>query len=161
VASPPSLTTLLETIVGAGVELVLVGGLAAAAQGAPIATFDVDVVHRRTPENVARLLAVIATIDARYRGHTDVRRPTHAILSGSGRSLLMTTLGPLDVLGVIEGGRDYDALLPDTVDIPFRGHSVRVLSLATIVVLKRASTRPKDRAALPILEETLRRKGVD
>lgn len=31
------------------VELVLVGVLSAVMQGAPVATFDVDVVHRRTP----------------------------------------------------------------------------------------------------------------
>jgi hypothetical protein len=53
------LTTLLERLVAAEVEVVLVGGLAAVVQGAPITTFDVDVVHRRTEENalVSRVAA--------------------------------------------------------------------------------------------------------
>jgi hypothetical protein len=37
---------------------------------------------------------------------------------------------------------------------------VRVLDLAAIVELKRGSTRPKDQLALPVLEETLRRRGT-
>jgi len=37
------------------VETIVVGGVAAVLQGAPIATFDLDLVHRRSEENVARL----------------------------------------------------------------------------------------------------------
>ena len=51
--------------------LVLVGGLAAVVQGAPIATLDVDIVHRRTPENVDRLIAFLASTGARYRNRPD------------------------------------------------------------------------------------------
>lgn len=155
----PSLTTIVETLAAANVEFVLVGGLAAAAQGAPIATFDVDVVHRRTEDNVGRLLGALSSIDAHYRGRApgDVLRPTAEILRGTGHSLLVTTLGPLDVLGAIEGGRDYDALLPDSTSIQLRGHEVRVLKLELLVELKRQSTHPKDLAKLPLLEEALRR----
>jgi hypothetical protein len=70
--------------------------------------------------------------------------------------LLKTNLGPLDVLGAIEGGRDYDALLPTSHRIRIAGHSVYVLDLATLIELKRGSTRPKDQLVLPVLEETLR-----
>ena len=42
------LSTLLERLLASDVELVLVGGLAAVVQGAPITTLDVDIVHRRT-----------------------------------------------------------------------------------------------------------------
>jgi len=42
------LTTLLERLLATDVEFVLVGGLAAVVQGAPISTFDIDIVHRRT-----------------------------------------------------------------------------------------------------------------
>ncbi len=154
----PALTTLLTTLATGGVELIVVGGLAAVAQGAPITTHDVDIVHRRTEENISRLLAVLSSVDARYRGHGDkVLRPTADILRGTGHSLLSTAMGPLDVLGAIEGGRDYDALLPNSIAIELAGHELRVLSLRTIVELKRASTHPKDQRMLPILEETLRR----
>lgn len=154
-----SLTTLLAELLAADVELILVGGLAAAAQGAPIATFDVDIVHRRTPDNVARLLAVLDRLGAVYRGRPGGPEltPTAALLGGLGHSLLMTRLGPLDVLGAIEGGRDYDRLVNESAVVELAGRPLRVLRLETIVELKRASSHAKDRARLPILEETLRR----
>jgi hypothetical protein len=68
-ASPPQrLTTLLARLAESGTEFVLVGGLAAVAQGAPLATVDVGVVPRREPANVERLLAFLDAVDARYRG---------------------------------------------------------------------------------------------
>ena len=40
-----------------GVDFILVGGVAAALQGAPIMTFDVDVLHSDDAHNLTRLLA--------------------------------------------------------------------------------------------------------
>lgn len=37
-----------------GVEFIVVGGVAAGAQGAARLTLDLDVVYRRTPENLTR-----------------------------------------------------------------------------------------------------------
>ena len=45
---------LLEALADARVEFVVIGGIAAVLHGAPIVTRDVDIVHRTTPENVAR-----------------------------------------------------------------------------------------------------------
>jgi hypothetical protein len=144
------------------VEFVVVGALAAVVQGAPLVTSDVDIVHRRTPENVRRLVAVLVNqLDARYRGQFDrILRPTEETLTGTGHSLLQTKLGPLDVLGAIEGGRDYDVLRPRSLRVELEGHAVYVLGLEAIVEIKRGSTRRKDQLALPVLEETLRRSSI-
>ena len=155
----PALTDLLATLASSRVELIVVGGLAAVAQGAPITTHDLDIVHRRTEDNLERLLAVLGDLDAQDRGHHHhVLRPTAEILRGRGHSLLMTRLGPLDVLGEIEGGRDYDVLVPDSIEIAVAGHPIRVLRLETIVEIKRASKHAKDQRMLPLLEETLKRR---
>jgi hypothetical protein len=158
-ASPVELTTLLARLAASRVEFILVGGLAAVAQGAPLTTHDVDIVHRRTPANVEALLALLAALGARYRGHPPGQelRPTRDALLGPGHSLLMTDLGPLDLLGAIEGGRGYEALLPDAIEIEVGGSSVRVLGLAALVELKRGATHPRDRLTLLVLEATLRR----
>lgn len=153
----PSLESLIETLAKSDVEFIVVGLLAAVAQGAPVTTHDLDIVHRRTPENIAKLVDVLVNrLDARYRGRADVLRPTAEILAGSGHSLLKTSLGPLDVLGAIEGGRDFDTLLPASRRIEISGHAVYVLGLETLIELKRGSTRLKDQLVLPVLEETLR-----
>jgi hypothetical protein len=94
----PSLESLLATLATSDVEFIVVGMLAAVAQGAPVTTHDLDIVHRRTSENVARLVELLVNkLDAKYRGRTDVLRPTEEILAGTGHSLLKTNLGPLDV----------------------------------------------------------------
>jgi hypothetical protein len=152
---------LLARLANSGVDFVLVGALAAVAQGAPLTTQDVDVVHRRTPENVDRLLAFLAQVNARYRGHPAVPplHPTREALLGPGHQLLMTDLGPIDVLGVVEGGRGFDELVPAAAVIGVAGATIRVLGLSMLAELKRGSTSPKDRLTLAILEETLRKAG--
>jgi hypothetical protein len=154
-----NLTSLVEFLLSEEVSFVLVGGLAAVAQGAPLTTQDVDIVHDRTPENLDRLMAALGKLDARYRGRApdSPLPPNRDALMMTGHSLLMTRLGPLDCLGAIEGGRDYDALVPLSVEVELDGHRLHVLGLETIVAIKRESTELKDRLALPILEATLRR----
>ena len=155
------LTTLLESLLAARVEVVLVGGLAAVVQGAPLTTFDVDVVHRRTEENVDRLVAFLTSVGARYRGRSGPPLPpSRSALLGPGHSLFMTDLGPLDALGAIEGGADYEQLLPESLALSIGERTVHVLSLAKIVALKRASSDPKDKLRLPVLEAVLRRRGT-
>lgn len=158
---PPDLTTLLARLATSRVEFVLVGALAAVAQGAPLTTHDVDVVHERTPENVEKLLAVLGTLNARYRGHPaePPLRPTRENLLGPGHQLLATDLGPLDVLGAIEGGRGFADLVPESTTIKVGGAPVRVLRLSALAELKRGSKAPKDQLTLAVLEETLRRTG--
>jgi hypothetical protein len=156
---PATLTTLLARLAATGTEFVLVGGLAAVAQGAPLTTVDVDVVHRREPGNARRLHDFLVAIDARYRGQPAGRvlRPTLESLLGDGHQLLATSLGQLDVLGAIEGGRDFESLLPDTVELEVEGQKIRVVRLETLAALKRGADDPKSRYVLAILEATLQR----
>ncbi len=152
------LTTLLEVLSHAKVDFVLVGGLAAVTQGAPVTTLDVDIVHSLQPANVDRLIALLESLDARYRGRGDVLRPSRADLLAGGHVLLMTRLGPLDVLGQIEHGKRFEDLVGDSITVELRGRAVRVLRLETLVALKRESKHEKDRAVLPTLEKTLARQ---
>jgi predicted nucleotidyltransferase len=152
-----NLSVILEGLLEAGVEFILVGGLAAVVQGAPITTIDVDIVHKQSSENISKLFAFLKSVDAYYRRLDDkLIEPKEVDISGKGHVLLTTRLGPLDVLAVIEEGRRYEDLLESTVEIEFRGHNLRVLDLKMLIQLKRASTDLKDRQRLPVLEETLR-----
>jgi hypothetical protein len=55
---------ILATLVRERVEFIVVGGAAAVLQGAPITTQDIDIVHRRTPDNAERLAAALELLDA-------------------------------------------------------------------------------------------------
>ena len=138
------------------VEFVVVGGISAILRGAPVATLELDIVHRRTPENVRRLLAALRSIDARFRHDPRGLVPDERHLLGPGHNLLQTTCGPLDALGAIENGLSWDDLLPDSEEMRVGPDlSARVLSLRRLVELKAASGRPKDLAVLPTLRATL------
>jgi len=151
------LSAILEGLLAAGVDFILVGGLAAVVQGAPVTTMDVDIVHNQSPENIARLLAFLESVGAFHRRPDDkIIKPQKGDISGKVHALFTTRLGPLDVLAVIEESRDFGDLFKHTVSIEFRGYTIRVLDLKMLIQLKRASRDPKDRQRLPILEETLR-----
>jgi hypothetical protein len=151
------LSAILEGLAKAGVEFILVGGLAAVVQGAPVTTMDVDIVHHQSPENIARLLAFLKSVGATHRRPDDkVIEPKESDLSGMDQALFKTRIGPLDVLAVIEQGKAYPDLIEHTVAIDFRDHKLLVLDLEMLVQLKKVSADARDRQRLPVLEETLR-----
>ncbi|RPI79727.1 MAG: hypothetical protein EHM45_01775 [Desulfobacteraceae bacterium] len=153
----PNLSLALDELLKAGVDFILVGGLAAVVQGAPVTTMDVDIVHNQSPENIDKLLAFLDSVDAFYRRLDDkLIKPKRDELSGKGHALFTTRLGPIDVLAVIEEGRSYNDLLDYTVKIDFRGHTLRVLDLKMLIDLKKNSTDLKDKQRLPVLKATLR-----
>jgi predicted nucleotidyltransferase len=151
---------LLRLLARHGVEHVVVGGVAAVLQGAPILTRDLDIVHSRSPDNIRRLLAALAEVHAFYRTRTDRRfEPGEAELASPGHQLLSTDLGDLDLLGTVGEGRVFDDLLGRTVRFKLSGASVTVLDLAAIIELKEALGRDKDRAVLAVLRQVLAGRG--
>jgi hypothetical protein len=146
----------LEVLARAEVELVVVGMTAAILQGAPMLTNDLDVVHRRTPENVDRLLLALTQLDAVYRTDDRRLRPKASILSGPGHNLFRTRVGDLDCLGTIDENLTYEDLVPDSVLIDLGGGaSCRALGLERVIQVKQRAGRPKDLAAMPVLLATL------
>jgi hypothetical protein len=149
---------LLRALTSAGVEFVVVGGISAVLQGAPLLTYDLDVVHRRTPENIDRLLNVLAEVGARYRIRTDLS-PQRSHLQSEGHQLLATNLGPLDLLGTIFEG-DYEQLAPKSIELEIEaGLRLRVLSLEAYLREKSRLKNPKDTAAAAILRSVLKERG--
>ena len=146
---------LLRVLCTHNVEFILVGGLAAVLQGAPIITGDLDIVHRRTPENASRLMAALANLDAVYRLDPRRLRPTVSHLLGPGHALLATRFSDLDVLGTIFADTPYEGLLSDTIEIELDDVTIRVLRLERLIQAKEFAGRPKDLAVLPALRAAL------
>jgi len=152
---------MVRALYDAGVEFLVVGGVAAVLNGAPVNTFDVDVVHRRTTENVERLMPVLEEMDAVYRIQPERRlRPAKPALLSAGHQNLITKYGPLDLLGSIGRDMSYVDLLPHSTEMVIaEGIRVYILNLETLIELKEQLGGEKDRAMLPILRGVLERKG--
>jgi len=123
---------------------------------------DADIVHNQSSVNVSKLYAFLKSIDAIYRRPDDkIIVPKIEDFSEKGHALLSTRLGPLDVLAFIEQGKTYEDLLENSVKIEFRGHTIHVLDIKTMIEIKKDSKDPKDMRRLPVLEETLRQLEKD
>jgi hypothetical protein len=153
----PDFLAILQVLSEHHVDFIVIGGVCAVLHGAPLATFDIDIVHSRAPENVERLHAALLSLDTYYREHGERRLvPQIAHLTGPGHHLLMTRAGPLDVLGEVTWGRVYDDLLGQTVEFEIeRGLRIRALSLPALISMKEKTGREKDLAVLPLLRSTL------
>jgi hypothetical protein len=153
-----SFARILETLEKHEVAYVVVGGVAAVLQGAPVTTFDIDALVKVDAANIARLAAALVELDARYREHADLK-PTREDLAAGGHLLLMTNSGPFDVLGFIGGGKRYEDVADRAVSIDVGTLSLRVLPLETLIEEKKALGRDKDLAVLRLLEAVQRRKS--
>ncbi|HVN87336.1 MAG TPA: hypothetical protein VMW17_21080 [Candidatus Binatia bacterium] len=151
---PTDFAAVLATLRRHRVRFVLVGGVAAVVEGAPIATFDLDVVPDRDARNIDRLEEALSALRAHYRERPDLG-PTAEALRGPGHHLLMTRHGPLDVLGVVGKDRDFRALLPHARRRVLGDARVWVLDLETQIAIKQELNSAKDRAVIPILQATL------
>ena len=148
---------LIDVLVGAGVELILVGGLAAQAHGSARLTLDVDFVYRRTPENIAKLAAALAPHAPYLRGAPPGLPFTFdsATLARGLNFTLTSDLGDIDLLGEIVGGGTYEQREPHTERLSVYGRELRVIDLPALIRAKRAAGRPKDLEALAELEALL------
>ena len=145
---------LLEVLAGGGVEFVIIGGVAATVHGSSHSTVDLDIVYRRTPDNIARLVAALAPLAPYLRGAPPglpFRFDADTIRRGLNFTL-RTSAGNLDVLGEATGDGSYDRLLPHSVVLEVYGLEVRSVDLETLIHLKRAAGRPKDLERIAELE---------
>jgi hypothetical protein len=145
---------LLQALTGGGVEFIIIGGFAATAHGSAHVTVDLDIVYRRTPENIERLAGALAPMQPYLRGappglpfQFDADTIRHGL-----NFTLVTLAGDLDVIGEATGGGTYEALLPRSEVRRILGLDVRFVDLETLVHLKRAAGRPKDLERIAELE---------
>ncbi len=135
----------------------VVGATAAVLQGAPIVTWDLDIVAEFGADNVARLTTALAALDARYRDPAGrILTPTAERLASLRLHLLTTRLGDLDILRSIGDGWAYADLIARSPSLQVGALQVPTLDLRAVIAAKEFADRPKDRATLPVLRETLR-----
>lgn len=153
----PNFLEILKALTRHQVDFIVVGGVCAVLQGAPITTFDLDVVHSRKPENLDKLITALEALEACYRVRHDLKlKPTLLHLSSPGHQLLMTRYGPLDVLGAIGKGHGYDELISHSIELDVgENWKVRLLTLEKHIQIKEEVARDQDKAVLPILRRTL------
>jgi hypothetical protein len=145
---------LLQALDQNSVEYIVVGGAAAIAHGSARYTQDLDIVYRRSPQNLDRLVAALRDVRPYLRGAPpglpfvlDKTTLTQGL-----NFTLETAIGWIDLLGEIPGGGRYEDLLPDSIEMKIFSGLSKFLSLDQLIRAKRAAGRPKDLDALAELE---------
>lgn len=148
------LERLLRALADGGVECIIVGGVAARAHGSSRLTDDLDVVYRRTPENLQRIVGALAAFEPYLRGAPrGLPFEWSAATLAAGLNFTLTTnTGAIDLLGEIVGGGRYDDLRPHTLEISLFGRDFLLLDLPWLIRVKRAAGRPKDLEVIAELE---------
>jgi predicted nucleotidyltransferase len=161
----PNFRGILPVLVRGGVRFIVIEGGAAIAHGSARATYDVDVVYARDPDNLEKLVAALESQQPYLRGAPPglpFRWDARTLQAGLNFTLT-TRLGDLDLLGEVAGGGRYEALLPCSQEMEVFGVTCRFVTLEKLIELKRAAGRPKDLEAvaeLTALLEERRKPGA-
>jgi predicted nucleotidyltransferase len=139
---------ILKALASAGLEFVVVGGIAVQAHGYLRGTGDVDLVPRPTLLNLSRLAEALADLEA------EVLRATSPVNLGDPRLLqraplvpLLTRSGRLDLINIehLAGApSSYDELRRRALVVELDGIEIPVAGLDDLVRMKRAAGRPQD-----------------
>jgi len=152
---------LIPILVKGNVKFIIIGGVAAVVHGAARATFDLDVVYSRDPDNIIHLVETLAPYSPYLRDAPDGLPfifDQKTVQSGLNFTLT-TQLGNLDLLGEVVGGGTYHDLRPYSEEIEVFGVKCYCLGLEPLISIKRAAGRPKDFEVIAELETILEEKN--
>lgn len=141
---------LLKRLAEAGVDYIVIGGVAVGFHGYVRATKDLDVVPAPDEENLERLTAVLRDLEAELDGAGDFD-PSElpdpldvGALATGGNWVLQTRLGRFDIMQWIGDIDLWDMLSPSAIEIDLDGVLVKIAGYDDLVALKRQAARPSD-----------------
>ncbi|HNM06229.1 MAG TPA: hypothetical protein PKK05_25145 [Leptospiraceae bacterium] len=135
------------------IEYILIGGFAGAIHGSARLTSDIDIVYKRSKDNIQKLVNALKNHKPYLRGAPEgLPFVFDEKTLESGLNFTLTTdIGYIDLLAEVPGG-NYDNILPDTIFVDVYNHKICCVNLERLIQLKRASGRPKDLEAISELE---------
>ena len=147
---------MLRRLDAAGVDFVVIGGIAAIAHGSPQITQDLDIVSppTRSSRSTERL-GLMATL----RGISTAVVPVARRCATSACSRSTPSKGRLDVIVQPDGSKGYEQLLAGSIEAIVGGTAIRVAGLDDLIAMKKAAGRPKDRIYVEELEAIKRLGG--
>jgi len=154
------LGNLLERLVKAGVDFVIVGGFAGVVHGCTYVTQDVDICCDFSAANLLALQRAISDLDPVHR-MTPGRKKLQLTEQTCGQFknlYLDTKIGQLDCLSFIDGLGDYNQVKRASRLIEVENVKMCVMSLEALIKTKRALNRPRDREAILQLEAIMKHK---
>ncbi|MEJ7797425.1 MAG: nucleotidyltransferase [Solirubrobacteraceae bacterium] len=141
-----NVSSLLRRLADAGVDFVVIGGVAVIAHGYERNTKDLDICYSPDHANLEALGDMLVGLGARLRGIPEEVPfiPDAATLRRMQILTLDTPHGGLDLLVDPQGSPGYQALKSNAEPIDFEGFEVLIASIEDLLTMKRAANRPRD-----------------
>ena len=149
---------MLDRLAGAGVDFVVIGGVAVIAHGYERNTKDLDICYSPDRPNLEALGEVLLELGARLRG-IDEEIPFAADARTLARTQILTLdtqEGGLDLLVDPTGSPGYETLKARAERIDFDGLEILIASIEDLLAMKRAANRPQDQTDIQALEAIVR-----
>jgi hypothetical protein len=151
VAAPPlnaAELRFLRALLRRRVRFMVVGLSAAALQGAPVVTQDVDLWFEDLAD--PRIHEALREVGGAYVPPSWQNPPMFA---GAAVELF-------DIVLTLHGLGTFAEEFGDCAEVPLGRTKLKVLKVARVLASKRAANRPKDRLVLPVLEDALATAGI-
>ncbi len=148
------LFNLLERLVNAGVDFVIVGGFAGVVHGCTYITQDIDICCDFRPVTLLSIQKAISDLHPVHR-MTPGRKKfelTEQTCSQFKNLYLDTDIGQLDCLSFIDGLGDYGEVRRESELIEVEEIKMRVLSVDALIKTKKSMNRIRDKEAVLQLE---------
>lgn len=145
---------LIQVLLESQVEFIIIGGAAATAHGSARLTLDLDILYRRSDENISNLVHALRPFSPYLRGAPPGLPfvwSAETIRSGLNFTLI-TSIGAIDLLGEVTGGGNYESMQLETTPLELFGFRTKCLTLDALIRIKRACGRPKDLEVIAELE---------
>jgi predicted nucleotidyltransferase len=153
----PDLEKLLPMLVRARAEFIAIGGVAATIHGSARATYDVGLLYSRNEPIRLRLTSHMREAPPGLPFAWDAKTIRNGL-----NFTLTTEVGDIDLLGDVADGETYQTLSPDSFEVEALGVRFKCLDLPTLIRIKEAAGRPKDREAVAelrvLLEESEKKR---
>lgn len=146
------------------VDYVVIGGVATQVHGHRRTTMDLDLTPDPAPENLRRLSAALAELEASPR-EGDAEEAE--IAAGDPERLavaaivppLHTPYGQIHILKEPKGARAFDEMRKAALVVELEGNDVPIAALDDLIRMKRAAGRPADLDDIATLTEVERRSS--
>jgi hypothetical protein len=155
---------IMERLVSAGVDFVVIGGIAVLLHGYPRVTRDLDIVFANSTANLEALGSVLVDLNAKLRGVGEEVPfiPDRRSLQAIELLTLDTSAGWFDIHRLPRGVTSYRSLREGAERMSFGDFSVLVAGLDDLIAMKEAAGRPLDKIDIAALEavKRLRSEGT-
>lgn len=160
---PLDIGELIAVLARHDVDYVVIGGVATQVHGHGRATMVLELTPDPDPENLRRLGAALAELEARPRdsgvekGEISAGDPERLAMAAIVPPLL-TRHGQIHILKEPKGARAFHEMREGALVVDLEGNDVAIVSLDDLIRMKRAAGRPADLDDIATLTEVERRR---